>query len=133
MLGIVADEVAARGECTLTDAAIAARAGVSHRLAQTAIRLAESDGLLVVVERRRKSAVNLPNVLRVLSREWTAWLRRARPTRCRTLRATDTKGFLMEAQRPAAPSQGLSALPGTRHQDRGIPRPESANCSKAPL
>ncbi|WP_244937397.1 hypothetical protein [Methylobacterium crusticola] len=130
VLGIVADEVASRGECKMTIAEISAKAGVSPRLAQTAIRLAETDGLLLVVERRRKGQVNLPNVLRVLSREWTAWLRRARPTGCRRLRATDTKGFLKVEQRLAEPLQELPRGQGGFHGS-GSPHPEGTRSWKA--
>lgn len=91
VLGVVGDELAARGECTLTVAEIAARAGVSHRLAQTAIRLAEGDGLVVILERRQKGDVNLPNVVRLLSREWKAWLARRGGRGCRFSRPTDSR------------------------------------------
>lgn len=40
-----------------------------RRLAQAAIRLAESDGQLTVQERRREGQKNDPNMIRVLSRE----------------------------------------------------------------
>ncbi|ACA21212.1 hypothetical protein M446_6979 (plasmid) [Methylobacterium sp. 4-46] len=79
VLGIVGDEIAANGDCTLTVGEIAARAGVSHRLAQDAIRLAELDGLVRIEERRRRGDRNLPNRVTVLSREWSAWLKRRRP------------------------------------------------------
>lgn len=76
VLRIIGDEIARTGACALCIDAIAARAGVCRRLAQTALRLAEGDGLLTVEERRREGAKNLTNVVRLLSREWLAWLRR---------------------------------------------------------
>lgn len=76
VLRIVGDEVARSGSCALCVDAIAARAGVCRRLAQGAIRLAEGDGFLVVQERRHEGRRNDPNVVRILSREWLAWLRR---------------------------------------------------------
>ncbi|QEE37584.1 hypothetical protein [Methylobacterium sp. WL1] len=54
VLRIVGDEVARNGACGLCIDAIAARAGVSRRLAQAAIRLAEGDGLLTIQERRHQ-------------------------------------------------------------------------------
>lgn len=99
-LGIIADELAARGRCVLTIAEIAARAGISHRLAQTALRLAAADGLLVVTERPQPGRKHLPNLIRVLSREWAAWLAKRRPPGCRPLQPTDTRGFPLEGKRP---------------------------------
>ena len=90
VLKIVADEVTAQKECGLCIDAIAARAGVSVRLVQSAIRLAEGDGLLTIEERRRQGRKNDPNLIRIIDRDWQAWLRRgaqqqaARPTSAAT-------------------------------------------------
>jgi len=92
-LGIVADELAACGRCMLSIAEIAARAGVSHRLAQSALRLAAGDGLLTIDERPQKGRKHLTNVVRVLSREWAAWLAKRRPPGCKSPRPTGNKGF----------------------------------------
>ena len=75
VLRIVGDEVRAGGLCGLCLDAIAARAGVCRRLARNAIRLAARLGLLTIQERRREGQKNLPNIVRVISREWLAWLR----------------------------------------------------------
>ena len=100
VLRIVGDEVARTGACALPIDAIAARAGVCRRLAQGAIRLAEGDGLLVVQERRYEGRRNDPNVVRVLSREWLAWLRRGRREAGRRPQGTDRGSY--EAQPLAA-------------------------------
>jgi len=76
VLRVVSDEVARSGACGLCIDAIAARAGVCRRLAQAAIRLAEGDGLLTIQERRNQGRKSDPNVVRIISREWLAWLRR---------------------------------------------------------
>src|SRR3954449_10057587 len=78
VLRIVADEAAEKGVCGLCIDAIAARAGVCRRLAQNAIRLAEGDGLLTVQERRHQGRRSDPNLIRIISREWQAWMRRGR-------------------------------------------------------
>ena len=93
VLGVVGDELAARGVCALSIAEIAARAGVCHRLAQTTLRLAEDDGLLTITERPRKGQKHQTNLVRVLSREWAAWLAKRRPTGCREYGATEIEGF----------------------------------------
>jgi hypothetical protein len=75
VLRILGDEVSGQGACGLTLAEIAARAGVCRRMAQSALREAAALGLITVQERRREGQVNLPNVVRVVSREWLQWLR----------------------------------------------------------
>jgi hypothetical protein len=76
VLKVVADEVRDHGRCDRTLGEIAARAGVCHRLARNAVRQAERLGLLTIEERRRQGQKNLPNVVRVVSREWLTWLTR---------------------------------------------------------
>ncbi|WP_053080543.1 hypothetical protein [Methylobacterium variabile] len=75
-LGIVADEIAAKGRCDRSVAEIAQRAGVCTRLVQRAIKEARLQGLISVDERKQRGAKHLTNVIRVLSREWAAWLAR---------------------------------------------------------
>src|SRR5436189_6413150 len=75
-----------------------AQAGVCRRRVQNAIREAARLGLLTIEERRREGRRNLPNVVRIISKEWTSWLARGgRSTRlpaepvigCKKLRPTD--------------------------------------------
>lgn len=96
VLGIVADELATRARCDLTIAEIAARAGVSRRLAQGALRLAEGDGLISITMRPRKGQKSLPNLVRVLSRERAAWLAHRQPTGCKPSHPTGTKDSNIE-------------------------------------
>ena len=67
-------------------------------MVQNAIREAARLGLLTVQERRREGRRNLPNVLRIVSKEWTTWLARggrssrlaAEPLRgCKKIHPTD--------------------------------------------
>lgn len=74
-LRIVTDEVREREHCDRTIAEIAGRAGVCRTTAQNAIRAAAAMGLLTVQERRREGQKNLPNVVRIVSREWLQWIR----------------------------------------------------------
>src|ERR687893_913428 len=76
VLRIVGDEVRQHGHCDRTLAEVAARAGVSRSTAKNAIRAAAAMGLVTVQERRREGQVNLPNVIRVVSRDWLQWLER---------------------------------------------------------
>jgi hypothetical protein len=74
VLRIVGDEVRERGHCDRTLAELAARAGVCRTLAKSVLRRAARDGLVTIEERRREGRRNLPNVVRVVSREWLQWL-----------------------------------------------------------
>jgi len=73
---IVGDEVRQHGQCDRCVDELAARAGVCRSLVKNAIRTAARLGLLTVEERRRAGRRNLPNVVRIVSREWRAWLAR---------------------------------------------------------
>lgn len=128
VLRIVADEVAEKGVCGLCIYAIAARAGVCRRLAQAAIRLAEGDGLLVIQERRHQGRKNDPNLIRIISREWQAWVRRGRRmaalerpghTGCKDQHPTDTGVLNTGKTGPAGPSQKLPG--GSSRSDRKRP------------
>lgn len=137
---IVADEVATKGMCGICIDAIAARAGVCRRLAQGAIRLAEGDGLLTVEERRHQGRKNSPNLVRIISREWQAWMRRGgsrkqhrsvftsgpggqpKATGCKTVHPTD-KGLLNPGTKTSAEPlkmlpEGQNALPPRAHEDQ---------------
>src|SRR4051794_37031978 len=98
VLRIIGDEVRQHGQCARCIDEIAARAGVCRRMVQNAIREAARLGLLTIEERRREGRRNLPNVVRIISKEWTTWLARGgRSTRpsaapligCKNLRPTD--------------------------------------------
>ena len=95
VLRIVADVVRDHGACRTTVGEIAARAGVCVRLAQDALRLAAVDGLVTIEERRRDKRPNLPNVVRIISREWLAWIERGQSKRggCKKMQATDKGSF----------------------------------------
>src|SRR4051794_33432976 len=99
VLRIVRDEVRQHGHCDRCVDEIAARAGVCRRMVQTALREAARLGLLTVEERRREGRRNLPNVIRIVSKEWSSWLTRggrsSRPSAqpligCKKLRPTDS-------------------------------------------
>jgi hypothetical protein len=78
VLRLVADEVRTKRHCTLTLGEIAARAGVGMTTARNAIREAAGHGYLTIEERRRDKRPNLSNVVRIVSREWLAWIERGR-------------------------------------------------------
>lgn len=78
VLAVVACEVVRRGDCCLCLDHIAAVAGVSRSTVKNALRQARTLGLLTVEERAQTAWRNLSNVVRIVSKEWTAWIRLAR-------------------------------------------------------
>ena len=133
VLRIVGDEVAAKGVCGLCIDAIAARAGVCRRLAQGALRLAAGDGLLTIEERRHQGRKNSPNLVRIIGREWQAWMRRGgraggtlqpgykpKPQRqsgigCKAIHPTD-KGITLGTNLIPKPSKKLPERQGLAHR-----------------
>jgi hypothetical protein len=78
VLRIVADEARDRKRCCLTLGEISARAGVCVTTARNALRYAAREGLVTIEERRQDKRPNLSNVVRIVSREWLAWIARGR-------------------------------------------------------
>ena len=75
VLAVVALEVGKRGSCSLAIGQIAALAGVCATLVKRALRQARLLSLITVEERRLSRWRSDTNVVRVVSREWAAWLR----------------------------------------------------------
>ncbi|MCJ2057291.1 helix-turn-helix domain-containing protein [Methylobacterium sp. J-048] len=75
VLALVAAETARRGDCRLAMGHVAAIVGVSETTVRNAIREARKLGLGTVEERPVTGFRNLPNIGRIVSAEWTAWLR----------------------------------------------------------
>ena len=78
VLALVAAEVARRGDCRLAIDNLAAVTGVSRSTVKNAIREAVRLELLTVEERQVTGWRNDTNVVRIVGREWLAWLRLAR-------------------------------------------------------
>jgi len=77
VLFIVAGEVKRHGICDLPIDEIADRAGVGKTTVQNAMHEARRLGHVEITERPQRGAKNLPNVVKVTSSEWLAWIRRA--------------------------------------------------------
>ena len=74
-LSVVAQDVLALGRCELSIGAIAAKAGTCATVVRNALRHARRLGLIAVETRRVRYNRNLPNVVTIVSAEWTDWLR----------------------------------------------------------
>jgi hypothetical protein len=75
VLRIIGDECAAHGSSRLCVDAIAARAGCSRTVVQGTKRLARRLGLISVQERRLSYRRSDTTLIRVISKEWEAWLK----------------------------------------------------------
>ena len=78
VLSLVAAETVRRKDCRLAVGHLAAITGVAETTVRNAIREARKLGLVTVEERRVTGFRNDTNVVRIVSAEWTAWLRLAR-------------------------------------------------------
>ena len=76
VLRIVGDEVLQHGVCDRSLAELAARAGCCRKMAQRVLRMTSRDGLVTIERRPRPGRKNLTNVVRIVSAEWSAWLKR---------------------------------------------------------
>ncbi len=131
VLRIVGDEYRDKGACTLPIDAIGARAGCCRTTVQNALRQASRLDLITVGERRRPGQPNLPNVIKVVSREWQTWLARGprhatgkagpREGGFRNTDPTDTEVSLQAKKRARVPVPAIN-----RH-----PRGESAQAAGA--
>ena len=128
VLSLVAAEVARRKDCRLAVGNLAAIVGVAETTVRNAIREAVKLGLVTVEERRITGFRNDTNIVRIVSPEWTAWLRLARkgvtfrdphgrdgvqdhhPTPqgggCKSPKGTPTEVLDLGKSRPAGPKKG---------------------------
>src|SRR3954470_15588897 len=129
VLRIIGDEVRLHGHCARCVDEIAARAGVCRRMVQNALREAARLGLLTIEERRREGRRNLPNVVRIISKEWTTWLSRGgrssrpkaeAPIGCKNLRPTDNSYKTQRSSTSELPfaARGQQAASAAQHQNR---------------
>jgi len=97
VLALVAAETVRRKDCRLSVPNLAAVTGVAETTVRNAIREARKLGLLTVEERQITGFRNDTNIVRIISPEWTAWLRLAR---------TRDPLSKLRSSAPAAPAQG---------------------------
>lgn len=116
VLKIVADEVRARGTCALSIPEIAARSGTSDSTVRRAFRAAF--GLMTIEERRVPFRPNLTNVVRIVSREWLAWIQKGRTRSTprgegsKADRPRTTRVYEQDTSRPGAPEAGNGRASG---------------------
>lgn len=125
VLSVVASEVAARGFCDLHVGTIAYRAGVSVRTVRNARHVAVELGLLTC-HQRGTSKNGLANVLRIVSREWLAWLAKRAPAKggkvfppCHTGREETGSSGLSSGDRIAPQPSRRGGTPGLDGYRRG--------------
>jgi hypothetical protein len=79
-LCIIMMEIKRRGICDWPIDKIAAQAGVCRTMVQTTLHEARRVGLVDITERPMRGQKSLTNLIRIISKEWLVWIRRA-PTR----------------------------------------------------
>ncbi|MCJ2009878.1 helix-turn-helix domain-containing protein [Methylobacterium sp. J-092] len=92
VLAVITVEVMKRRDCRLALDHLAALAGVSRATVRNAIRQAMVLGFVTVEERRLARFRNDTNIVCIVSREWTAWLRLARKGGNETLPPSSKEG-----------------------------------------
>jgi hypothetical protein len=75
VLTVVARQCRRAGACSLHIDAIAALADCCRTVVKNALRQARLLGLILVKERRIPGRPSLTNIVSVISKEWTAWLK----------------------------------------------------------
>jgi len=75
-LAVVGREVQQHGTCTLPIDALAGISGTSRSTVKRALRQAITLGLITLQERRRAGRKSLTNVIKVISAEWSLWIKR---------------------------------------------------------
>lgn len=75
VLAVIAAEVSQRGQCMLTIGAIAGQAGVCKSTVRNALRQAQALGILTSEEWRITAWRNAPNTVKIVSKEWSTWIR----------------------------------------------------------
>lgn len=75
VLAVIAAEVSRRGQCMLTIGAIAGQAGVCKSTVRNALRQAQALGILTSEEWRITAWRNAPNTVKIVSKEWSTWIR----------------------------------------------------------
>lgn len=120
-LSVIANQVLRSGQpCRLTIGAIAAMSGSGRTTVQNAIRAARIAGFLTTQERRVPSSRSMSNVVRIVSKEWLAWLARRR-------RPSDAPGAAQTPPRPRHDTKGR-----TRHGAHTSERSSGAESSRPP-
>jgi hypothetical protein len=122
VMRIIADECRLRGRCDRTVGEIAARAGVCVRLAQMALRWAQTLSYISIEDRRLSAFRNDTNVVKVTSSEWQAWIAHGpREGGCKDFHRTDNQGFQANKDRvqAGAGSTLSSKMAGSSISGRG--------------
>lgn len=83
VINVIGAEIRQQGCCDRSIDELAARSGTSRATVQRAVHAACFAGLLTKEERPRRGQKSETNILRCVSREWAAWLKRYRVSNAR--------------------------------------------------
>jgi len=124
---LLSDEHAKHGRCTMTLDEQAARIGVCRKTAKRSQDRFEELGLISVEERKVTGRKNLPNVIRIVSAEWLAWIENGPQPRRSSIggheRTATVNQFILK--RSATPIAPVERPQGARQWGRiACPAPE---------
>ena len=136
VLAVVSSEVVRRGDCRLCIDHIAAVAGVARSTVKNALRQARTLGLLTIEERAQTAWRNLSNVVRVVSKEWTAWMRLTRRPvlqggGVKSVTGTNTQGLELRGKNDSRKSQGAADTSGSLSGQRLVRFPAGRGTGRA--
>lgn len=120
VLYVISTEVKRTGVCDWPIAKIAAMAGVCRTTAQNAMREAQRLAHIIVEVRTVPGRKNLTNVVKVISREWCAWLKRG-PIGFKTL--DPTKNIDIQKEGSARVERAARGYPRVGSARTGPPEP----------
>jgi len=118
-LAVVAAEHRKRRDCRLTNGELADVAGVSITTVKNALRAARTINLIAVEERRLSAFRNAPNIVRIVSPEWRAWLRLRGGGKSVPRSPTPYKNQRSRTAERAWAAEGQGAEPAARRRDSG--------------
>lgn len=118
-LAALALEISRIGDCRWPLARLAAVAGVSVSTAKRALREAKRLGLIEVEERRVSWWRNDPNVVRIVSPAWSAWLTKGGGVQART--GTVSRGSTGGRETAGTGSKGCRGSEGGRPMRQDAP------------